>query len=76
MPIGRNRQIYYRFMNFFKSFSKLSIHPCQCTKATDNGLTIFCENTNLASLSLALANLALEDAPIDDLLIKWSHFGT
>lgn len=55
--------------------SALTIHPCKCTKATDDGLTVICKNTNLASLSVALANIAVEKTPIDDLLIDRSHFG-
>lgn len=61
--------------HFSGNFRALSIHPCECVKATDDGLTIICLNTNLASLSLALANIGLDKTPIDSLLIDRSHIG-
>lgn len=45
------------------------IYPCTCTKGTDQGLSIRCENTNLASLSLAFVNLGNSGVPIEELLI-------
>lgn len=45
------------------------IYPCKCIKGGDVGLYIKCENTNLASLSLAFINLANEDAPVEELII-------
>lgn len=53
----------------------MTIHPCKCIKATALGLTIECENTNLASLSVALANIAELEAPLENLLIDKSNFG-
>ncbi|XP_011301731.1 chaoptin [Fopius arisanus] len=45
------------------------IYPCTCQRGTDQGLYIRCENTNLASLSLAFVNLGNEPAPIEELTI-------
>ncbi|XP_057320935.1 protein artichoke [Microplitis mediator] len=47
----------------------LYIYPCSCTKGSDSGLFIRCENTNLASLSLAFSNLGNEAAPIEELTL-------
>ncbi|CAG5092043.1 Similar to atk: Protein artichoke (Drosophila melanogaster) [Cotesia congregata] len=45
------------------------IYPCECLRGSDSGLFIRCENTNLASLSLAFANLGNEAAPIEELTL-------
>ncbi|XP_066596198.1 protein artichoke [Prorops nasuta] len=45
------------------------IYPCTCLRGSDNGLYIHCENTNLASLSLAFANLGNEGLPIEELIL-------
>ncbi|OXU29844.1 hypothetical protein TSAR_010372 [Trichomalopsis sarcophagae] len=45
------------------------IHPCICTRGSDQGLYIECENTNLATLSLAFLNLGNEGIPIEELTI-------
>lgn len=50
------------------------IQPCKCLKESDVGVTIFCENTNLASLSISLGNLAVEKIPIEELRVEKSHF--
>ncbi|KAG8035697.1 hypothetical protein G9C98_001125 [Cotesia typhae] len=47
----------------------LYIYPCECLRGSDSGLFIRCENTNLASLSLAFANLGNEAAPIEELTL-------
>lgn len=53
----------------------MKIHPCNCTDASDIGVSIECTNINLASLSLALASLANDKLPIHKLIIDQSHFG-
>ncbi|XP_028981871.1 uncharacterized protein LOC107036999 [Diachasma alloeum] len=45
------------------------IYPCTCERGTDRGLYVRCENTNLASLSLAFINLGNEPAPIEVLTL-------
>nr|XP_029727427.1 LOW QUALITY PROTEIN: toll-like receptor 6 [Aedes albopictus] len=49
--------------------SKL-IYPCVCTRGTDDGIFISCENSNLASLSVAFINLASLNVPIEELHLK------
>ena len=51
------------------------IWPCTCLKGTDDGLFIQCENTNLASLSLAFSNLGNEGVPIEELIIYKCNIG-
>uniref|UniRef100_A0A182NUG8 LRRCT domain-containing protein n=1 Tax=Anopheles dirus TaxID=7168 RepID=A0A182NUG8_9DIPT len=46
------------------------IYPCQCTHGTDDGLFVECENSNLASLSVAFINLASTNVPIVQLRLK------
>ncbi|XP_017068982.1 chaoptin [Drosophila eugracilis] len=50
------------------------LYPCECVKGSDNGLYIRCENTNLATLSVALQNLASFQMPIEELTIYRGHF--
>ncbi|XP_043466037.1 toll-like receptor 3 [Leptopilina heterotoma] len=45
------------------------IWPCVCAKSTDEGLHIKCENSNLASLSLAFENLGNDGIPIEELVL-------
>ncbi|KAL6443741.1 hypothetical protein ACFW04_001670 [Cataglyphis niger] len=45
------------------------IYPCTCLRGSDRGLYIHCENTNLASLSLAFTNLGNEGMPIEELVL-------
>lgn len=45
------------------------IYPCVCTRGSDQGLFIRCENTNLASLSLAFVNLGNERVPVEELIL-------
>ncbi|XP_039306164.1 insulin-like growth factor-binding protein complex acid labile subunit isoform X2 [Solenopsis invicta] len=45
------------------------IYPCTCLRGSDRGLYIRCENTNLASLSLAFTNLGNEGMPIEELVL-------
>lgn len=66
--------VYYSLSFYPTSFSALKIHPCYCKNTTDNAVSIQCENTNLASLSLALGSLAADSIPIKELLINDSNF--
>jgi hypothetical protein len=52
----------------------LLLFPCGCEAGGDNGLNIRCENSNLASLSVAMANLAALNAPVERLTISKCHF--
>jgi len=52
------------------------LYPCECVKGSDNGLYIRCENANLATLSVALQNLASFEMPIEELTIYKGHFGS
>ena len=51
------------------------IHPCVCLRGSDQGLYVECENTNLASLSLAFINLGNEGMPIEELTIYKCKIG-
>lgn len=51
----------------------LLLHPCWCTKESDYGVEVACNNTNLASMSVALNNLATYDMPIQKLTIYRCH---
>ncbi|XP_030384456.1 insulin-like growth factor-binding protein complex acid labile subunit [Scaptodrosophila lebanonensis] len=50
------------------------LYPCVCLKGSDNGLYVRCENTNLATLSVALQNLASLEVPVEELTIYKGHF--
>lgn len=67
--------MYLKILHIFISQRSLTIHPCECVKATELGLRIECINTNLASLSVALENIAELKVPIEYLLIEKSNFG-
>ncbi|XP_017761511.1 PREDICTED: toll-like receptor Tollo [Eufriesea mexicana] len=51
------------------------IYPCECVRGSDRGLYIRCENTNLASLSLAFSNLGNEGMPIEELILFKCNIG-
>ncbi|CAH1183023.1 unnamed protein product [Ceutorhynchus assimilis] len=53
----------------------LLLHPCTCDQETDQGLWISCNNTNIASMSLALNNLATFEIPIENLLVNSCRMG-
>lgn len=53
----------------------LLLHPCTCDVETDQGLFVSCNNTNLASMSVALNNLATFQLPIEKLTIFKCHIG-
>ncbi|XP_046683240.1 chaoptin isoform X2 [Homalodisca vitripennis] len=50
------------------------LYPCNCTAGTDAGLYVTCEKTNLASLSVGLANLASVGYPVEQLTISSCYF--
>lgn len=50
-------------------------YPCMCLRGSDQGLYIHCENTNLASLSLAFVNLGNEGTPIEELILYKCKIG-
>lgn len=51
------------------------LHPCKCISETDNGISVWCENSNLASLSIGLNNLATFKLPIEKLTLYKCKFG-
>ncbi|GJQ76084.1 hypothetical protein Trydic_g1836 [Trypoxylus dichotomus] len=51
----------------------LLLHPCKCESESDVGITVLCENTNLASMSVGLNNLATFKLPIERLTISKCH---
>ncbi|XP_034477400.1 toll-like receptor 3 [Drosophila innubila] len=50
------------------------LYPCLCVKGSDDGLFVRCENTNLATLAVALQNLASLELPVEELTIYKGHF--
>ncbi|CRL00177.1 CLUMA_CG013451, isoform A [Clunio marinus] len=51
------------------------LYPCKCDKGSDIGLYISCDGGNLASLAVALQNVAaLNASMVEELIIKNSHF--
>jgi len=66
---------FFTYMVFFFQIRSKALYPCECVKGSDNGLYIRCENTNLATLSVALQNLASFGMPIEELTIYRGHFG-
>lgn len=53
----------------------LLLHPCSCDSESDFGITVSCNNTNLASMSVGLNNLATFQLPIERLTIYKCHIG-
>ncbi|XP_060827399.1 insulin-like growth factor-binding protein complex acid labile subunit [Bombus pascuorum] len=51
------------------------VYPCVCVRGSDRGLYVRCENTNLASLSLAFSNLGNEGTPIEELVLYKCNIG-
>ncbi|BES97939.1 LRR_TYP [Nesidiocoris tenuis] len=49
-------------------------YPCRCTAGSDVGVTLVCANANLASLSVAFANVAAMELPVESLTISSSKF--
>lgn len=50
-------------------------YPCTCLQGSDEGLYVKCENTNLASLSLAFVNFGDLTAPIEELTLYRCNIG-
>lgn len=51
------------------------LFPCKCDKGSDIGLFVSCDGSNLASLSVALQNLAgLNGSKVEEIVIQRSHF--
>ncbi|XP_018333196.1 toll-like receptor 7 isoform X1 [Agrilus planipennis] len=48
----------------------LLLHPCECISESDVGISIKCENTNLAQAGVALNNLATLRVPIQMMYIR------
>lgn len=58
------------------SLLELALHPCRCVAESDNGLALHCENSNLATLSIGLTNIAsLGDVVVDNLTISSCNIG-
>ncbi|XP_063228922.1 chaoptin [Bacillus rossius redtenbacheri] len=53
----------------------LLLYPCKCIRSGDEGIGVLCENTNLASVSVGLANLASLKLPIHDLTFYKCNMG-
>jgi hypothetical protein len=53
----------------------LLLHPCRCDIESDQGIYVSCNNTNLASMSVALNNLATFKIPIERLTIYRGNIG-
>jgi hypothetical protein len=53
----------------------LLLHPCTCDIESDQGIYVSCNNTNLASMSVALNNLATFRIPIERLTIYRGNIG-
>jgi Leucine-rich repeat (LRR) protein len=59
------------------SYRESEIFPCKCDKGSDIGLYVTCEGGNLASLSVALQNLAsLNASKVEEIVISKSHFNS
>lgn len=52
---------------------RISIHPCSCVRGADAGLTIECQNSNLASLAVGISNLASIRSKIERLTISFCN---
>lgn len=58
-------------------FRESEIFPCKCDRGSDIGLYVSCEGGNLASLSVALKNLAsLNSSKVEEIVIRKSHFNS
>ena len=55
--------------------NKAQLYPCLCAKPGERGVTIVCENTNLASLSVGLKNFANENLLIEKLYFSKCNIG-
>nr|CAD7416712.1 unnamed protein product [Timema poppensis] len=53
----------------------LFLYPCVCTSGGDDGIAVRCDNSNLASMSVGLANLATLRAPVRELIFSKCNIG-
>lgn len=53
----------------------IMLYPCQCVGGGDDGLKARCENSNLASMSVGLSNLASLNMPIETLTFYKCNIG-
>lgn len=53
----------------------LLLHPCSCDFESDQGIYVSCNNTNLATMSVALNNLAAFRLPVEKLTLFKCHIG-
>lgn len=51
------------------------LYPCKCIAEYDDGVDVWCENSNLATLSIGLNNLATFKIPIETLTLKNCKIG-
>lgn len=56
--------------------NKILIYPCKCIADGDKGIKVECINTNLASMSIGLTNLASYKIPIEELTLNKCNIGT
>lgn len=54
---------------------KSLILPCTCDTESDQGITVSCQNTNLAAMSVGLNNLATFKLPIEKLTLYKCNIG-
>lgn len=54
---------------------RAKLYPCECVQSGDRGVTIVCENTNLASLSVGLKNFGNENIPVEKLYLSKCNIG-
>lgn len=63
------------FLANFEYCRENVLFPCKCDKGSDIGLFVTCDGGNLASLSVALQNLAaLNGSKVEEIVIQRSHF--
>lgn len=51
------------------------LSPCKCDQESDFGITVSCENTNLAKMAVGLNNLAEFKLPVEKLTISRCNIG-
>ncbi|XP_067004524.2 protein artichoke [Anabrus simplex] len=55
--------------------NSIMLYPCRCVAGGDDGLRARCENSNLASMSVGLSNLASLNEPIEELTFYRCNIG-
>lgn len=51
------------------------LQPCTCDSESDQGITVSCQNANLATMSVGLNNLATFKLPIEKLTLYRCNIG-